>query len=342
LARVIGPGAEGDRVRLENRWQVPGTPWGIAVSADGRVAATGPTPTLADLRALVDRSDQPPVTVSRRAIVRAGLAAALTPLAARPLAALATTRKTDASHRVRARAASVTFDEDPRNNVFGPCLKLADRIEGSGVYVPGGRRSQHDAGGYTAVEGFEPGDPPSKVPASVVNRRDQVEHVWKGYCPCDGTQYTDQTRCAVECPQGLTCFGYQCVTTYEQWCVRSDFGVQLADPNITIYQLHWIPTGKHKCTAYANAFTQSIKKHELQHAKDAQDTVNDINKAWAQKTERKCALTQAAAQKAVDDAIAKDVLAAQEAAQQELDQKTVAFHNSPAGAHATLDCRRCP
>ncbi len=356
LRVVIGAGPEPDRVRLAAvagaerrplervvaRWQVPGTPWGIAVGIDGRVVATGVTSSLADLAQLARSLDEPPERVSRRAILGVALTAALASLSAQSAAALARASRSPPRRAVRARIATVTIDQNDRNDVFGTCLDLADRLARSGVYVPGGRQSQRNAGGYTAVEGFEPGDPPSKVPASVINRRDQVEHIWKGYCPCDGTQYTDQTQCAVDCPQGLRCFGYQCVTTFEQWCARSTYGVELADPNITIYELHWISTGKHKCPAYANAFNLSTQNHELQHAKDAQNTVNDTNRAWANRSVRRCALTQAAALNAVAMAIAQDVLAAQTAAQEELHQKTVAFHNSPAGAHGTLDCRRCP
>jgi hypothetical protein len=156
--------------------------------------------------------------------------------------------------------------------------------------------------------------------------------------------YTDETRCKVECPQGLACFGIQCQTDFEQYCVEVLYSIKAtAKPDIIITALRWIPPANAtaRCKVYAKSYNDFIVRHEEQHARDIMRVLDEWEKKNDRKYLRRCAPTEAEAQAQIDAAIAADLESAYADLMRMDCDSNVAFHESHAGRSATPRCEMC-
>lgn len=334
--------------RLTRFRQLPGTPFAIALDADGVVRSAKPADEESILGATgaLTTPIAPGERLSRGTAVRTA-AVAFGALAVLPLAAGTASAK---RRKRRPKAAAWDFKHDPRNHVDGDCGKFHSRI-GRGVYDAAGHRLS-DTLGYTYAEGFETGNgcspPPEadRLPTSASIDTKRVMRTWRGHCPCPTRMqnYTDESKCHVDCPSGLACFGYQCVTDFEEYCVEVLYTIKATRaPKITITALEWAPPANSspRCKVYAQSYNDFIRRHEEQHAQDTLDVI----KEWENKNDRKylkrCAPTEA-------EAMAQ-VLAAMEQERQnayadlmKMDcARNAAFHGSGKGRSATPNCDVC-
>jgi hypothetical protein len=342
LLEALGTRGRPDLAHLVEEWRIPGTPFGVRLDAAGVVLAAGPVLDGEDLRALADgelthRVAAPMRSRSRREVLlgAAGVATA---------AILAPVAQTFAAVRsaVPAQRDSPDFniDDNPKNEFTGSCNDFADLIENRGVIGADGK-AKKKAGGYTDAAGF---DNASTIAADVCKREERVQKEWKGFCPCDGEQFTNETQCNVDCPSGLACFAEQCQTTFRRVCIDAIVDICVAQPAVTISVLRWKPTGRGagpKCKAMAQRMQTKTGLHEQHHAQDVRDAVDETNALFSNRTIRKCAEEEAQARALINAEIAKLVDQAKQEAYRRDTDKSAAFHNTSEGRHGQLDCREC-
>jgi hypothetical protein len=334
------------------RHTVGGTPLAIAVGGDGRVrrAVAADVETLFELVAAVD--EPPPRPVSRATAVRAvALAGAGVAVLALTAGSAAAARSRPPRRRRRPKADPWDYRDDARNHVDGDCAAFFRRISSpnGGVYAANGDRYAKTLG-YADVEGFSEGcappPPANRLPTAASIDAKRVMRTWRGHCPCPTNmkQYTDESKCKVECPQGLACFGVQCVTDFEEWCVEVLYSIRATKaPQITLTSLQWRPppSASPRCKVYANSFSRAIRTHEEQHARDSLDVLKEWENKNSRRYMRRCAPTQAEA----EAAIAAAIEAEREAAYADLTrmdcERTKAFHQSQAGTTIVPRCEMC-
>jgi hypothetical protein len=338
LLGVLAARARPDLAALVDAWRIPGTPFGVRLDGEGVVTAAGPVLDAGDLRMLAETATVPPVRHrSRRQVLvaAAGVAgAALVAPIAQGVAAIRTALPAGLT------SPDVNFDDNPRNSFTGTCNRFGDLIKRRGVIKADGE-ARPEAGGYTHAAGF---DSASTIDANVCRREERVHKEWKGYCPCDGQQYTNETLCHVECPSGLLCSHQQCQETFRLVCIDAIVGICVSQPAITISILHWRPRGPGagpKCRAMAQRVEKSVAVHELHHAQDVRDAVDETNALFWTKPIRKCALEEADARAAIDAEIPKLIEQAKQEAYRLDTAKDNEFHGRSEGRHAQLDCRIC-
>jgi hypothetical protein len=342
LIDALGPRARADLADLVDDWRIPGTPFGVRLDAEGVVTAAGPVLDDEDLRALADGMLAEWTVAPMRGRSRREVLLGATGVAA--AAFLAPVAQTFAAVRSAVPAQRNTpdfdIDDNPKNRFTGTCDGFADLIEKRGVIGADGD-AKKKAGGYTDAAGFESA---STISADVCRREERVQKTWRGFCPCDGEQYTNETQCNVDCPEGLACFGEQCQTTFRQVCIDAIVDICVAQPKITISVLRWKPTGRGagpKCKAMAKRMETRTGLHEQHHAQDVRDAVDETNALFSNRTIRKCAEEESQARALINAEIAKLVDQAKQEAYRRDTQKSADFHRTSEGAHGRLDCREC-
>ena len=353
LAAALGPMVRaGLWEALRADWRVPGTPYAVAIDRDGRVAWAGTgDPAGLDVAAGSALADPAPrvsrvgaLRIGARAFAIAGFGAAVV-----PASGLGARRRIAPRRARRATSLPYEFKRDPRNVIKGECERYNASL-GRGVYDATGRR-QSDVIGYTYAEGLEsgPGCTPagSRLPLTAVVDTRRVTSQWRGTCPCPKNKqdYTDKSRCFAECPSGLACFGYQCQTTFEEWCVEELFSIKVAkQPKIVITALEWVPPedATPRCKTYAASWNEDfVLKHEKRHAADIGDEIDQFEKENEKRYVKKCAKTEAEAQAAVDAEIARQVAAAYPRLVQIDCERAKSFHESQGGRSARPNCAMC-
>jgi len=337
ILEALGTAARPGLAGIVEDWRIPGTPFGIRLNSAGVVMAAHPVFDADGLRELCNGipAPAPQQGRSRREVLRTAAGAAAAPLLA-PLVRVATAGAAVASQLTP----DVDFDDNPKNEFTGSCNKFGDLIENRGVIGADGQ-AKKNAGGYTHAAGFESA---SSIQADVCKREERVTEEWKGYCPCDGKEYTDESDCKVECPKGLACFGVQCQETFRRVCIDALVDICVAQPKITISVLRWTPKGPGagpKCKAMAARQQKSTGVHEMHHAQDVRDAVDETNALFSNRTIRKCGLTEAAARAAINAEIAKLVDQAKQEAYKRDGDKSADFHKTSDGRHGQIDCRLC-
>ena len=337
LLEGLGSRGRPDLAGLVDDWKIPGTPFGVRLDTAGVVSAAGPVLDDEELRALA----RGPVALvrrrSRREVLLSGAGVAAAAIFAPIAQTFATVRAAVPAQRT---SPDFNIDDNPDNSFTGTCNDFADLLENRGVIGADGK-AKKKAGGYTHAAGF---DSASTIEADVCRREERVQREWKGYCPCDGQQYTDETLCHVECPSGLACFGQQCQETFSRVCIDAIVDICVAQPVITISVMRWTPRGRGagpKCKAMAQRIERGTGLHEQHHAQDVRDAVDETNALFSNKTIRKCALDEAGARAAINAEIAKLVEDAKKEAYRRDTAKDQAFHASSEGKNGLLDCRVC-
>lgn len=334
------------------RHAVAGTPLAIVVGTDGRVRHAVAADVEALLALVTAAGEPPPRPVSRATALRA-VAVATAGAAALALATgTASARRGGATRRKRRPKANPwTYQDDPRNHVNGDCTDFNRRITtpGGGVYTANGGRLAQTLG-FTDAEGFgegcAPPPPAQRLPTAATIDSKRVLRTWRGHCPCPTNmrQYTDETKCKVECPQGLACFGVQCVTDFEQYCVEVLYTISATrQPSITITSLQWQPPANStpRCKVYAKSFSEAIRAHEDRHAQDTLDVLKEWSNKHSRRYMRQCAPTLAEAEAAIAAAIEAEREAAYaDLAQMDCDRNR-AFHLSDAGKTIVPGCAMC-
>jgi hypothetical protein len=338
LLEALAARGRPDLAGLVDAWKIPGTPFGVRLNAAGMVTAAGPVLDSEDLRALAGAAAAPVLLRRSRREVLVGAAALAGAAIFAPVAqTFAAVRKAVPTQRS---TPDFNIDDNPDNEFTGTCNDFGDLIKNRGVIGADGD-AKKKAGGYTHAEGFDSAD---TIQADVCRREERIQKEWKGYCPCDGEQYTDETLCHVECPSGLACFGQQCVETFSRVCIDAIVDICVAQPVITISVLRWTPTGRGagpKCKAMAQRIERGVGLHEQHHAQDVRDAVDETNALFSNRTIRKCGLDEAGARAAINAEIAKLVEDAKKEAYRRDTAKDAAFHASSEGKNGLLDCRVC-
>ena len=356
VAVAPSPGAAALRASLgpladERMWQllsrhrrVPGTPYAISLDASRRVLAASGVDEPRLRATLADLGNGATATaLSRGQLLRVVAATGLGVL-------IGVLPSTPAVARMRRRADDWTFQDDDRNDIHGSC----ERYKGAfhrGVYDQDGKRLEETAG-YTYAEGFEIGDgcspPPrsQRLPTQARVNLKRVTYEWRGHCPCpqNMTSYTDPTLCAVECPKGLACFGYQCVTDFEQYCVEVMYSLRATKkPEIIITALQWYPpdNSSPRCKVYAKSFREHVRGHEEQHAKDVLTVIDQWEMRHDNQYLKACAPTREAAEAAVKDAMAKALDSAYPELVKMDCELNSAFHSQKRGQGAMPRCEMC-
>jgi hypothetical protein len=239
----------------------------------------------------------------------------------------------------------VFYDRHSQNRFRGDCSAFGDRLEQKGVYDWDGT-ARPNAIGYLWGEGIEDGQTPK---AAVCRRNERITRTWRGHCPCPSRlkDYTSESACQAECPSGLKCFGYQCVTDDRRVCIDVTLDVCVSVPTIVISVVEWTPTGRHvgaACRRYAANLTAAVRRHELHHALDVKRAVDDTNKQFKNRNAHACGKDEAEARALIDEQIARLLQDARDRLKQNDADATRAFHGTPEGAEATLDCpaSHCP
>ncbi len=336
LLEALAARGRPDLADLVDDWKIPGTPFAVRLDTAGVVTAAGPVLDDEDLRALASGGVAPVRRRSRREVLLSGAGVAAAAIFAPVAQAFATARRAVPAGRTP----DFNVDDNPDNEFTGTCNDFGDLIKNRGVIGADGK-AKAEAGGYTHAAGFDSAD---TIQADVCHREDRVRREWKGYCPCDGQQYTDETLCYVECPSGLACFGQQCQETFRRVCIDAIVDICVAQPVITISVLRWTPTGRGagpKCKAMAKRIERGVGLHEQHHAQDVRDAVDETNALFSNKTIRKCGLDEAAVRAAINAEIAKLVEDAKKEAYRRDTAKDRAFHASSEGKKGLLDCRVC-
>jgi hypothetical protein len=337
LLGELAPRGRPDLATLVDAWRIPGTPFGVRLDADGVVTAAGPVTDAGQLRLLAEAASAPVVHRSRRQLLAAAAGVAGAAVVAPIAESVAAIRTALPAGRT---TPDFDIDDNPRNSFTGTCDKFGDLVERRGVIGADGD-AKKNAGGYTYAAGF---DSASTIDANVCRREERVQKEWKGYCPCDGRQYTNETICHVDCPSGLACFGQQCQETFRRVCIDAIVDICVSQPAITISVLRWTPRGPGvgaKCRAMAQRYQRQTGLHEQHHAQDVRDAVDETNALFSNKTIRKCATEEAAARAAINAEIAKLVEQAKQEAYRRDSDKSAAFHNTSEGRHGIVDCRVC-
>ena len=336
LHAALGARGRPDLAGLVEDWKIPGTPFGVRLDTAGVVTAAGPVLDSEDLSALASTAAAPVLHRSRREILVGAAALAGAAIFAPVAQTFAAVRRAVPAGRTP----DLNVDDNPDNEFTGTCNDFGDLIKNRGVIGADGK-AKAEAGGYTHAAGF---DSASTIQADVCHRSDRVRREWKGYCPCDGQQYTDETLCYVECPSGLACFGQQCQETFRRVCIDTIVDICVGQPVITISVLRWTPTGRGagpKCKAMAQRIERGVGIHEQHHAQDVRDAVEETNQLFSNRTIRKCGLEEAAVRAAINAEIAKLVEEAKQEAYRRDTAKDLAFHATSEGKKGRLDCRVC-
>jgi thiol-disulfide isomerase/thioredoxin len=332
--------------RLLAHGAIPGTPFQIVLDRSGRIVASGPAGPGSLLEAATPSPAAARDAVSRGMALRLAVGAT----AALVLARSASTPTVASARRRRFHAGKAwTFKNDPRNEVQATC----DGYVGAphNVYDATGTRL-NGTQGYTWSNGFETGancaPPPAaqrlKTAYTIAEKR--VSHTWHGHCPCPQNQkaYDDQAKCNVECPSGLACFGYQCVTDAEEYCIEVLYTIKTTEaPNIVITALEWIPPASStpRCKVYARSFNDFVVRHEEQHAQDILDVIKEWEKKNDRKYVRRCAPTQLEAMAAIVAAIDRDMEDSYADLMQMDCARNAAFHSGKAGQALRPRCEMC-
>jgi hypothetical protein len=332
--------------RLMAHGAIPGTPFQIVLDRSGRIVASGPARPGSLLEAATPARVAAGDAVSRGMALRLAVGAT----AALVLARSASAPTVASARRRRFHAGNGwTFKNDTRNEIVATCESFVARPHN--VYDATGTPVK-DTIGYTWSNGFETGancsppPPAQRLKTGYTIDTKRVSHKWRGHCPCPQNEksYDDPVACNVECPSGLACFGYQCVTDAEEFCIEVLYSIKATEaPNIVITALEWTPPAHStpRCKVYAKSYNDFVVRHEEEHAKDILAVIKEWEKKNDRKYLRRCAPTEAEAMAAITQAIETDMEASYADLMQMDCARNAAFHSSHAGRSATPSCEMC-
>jgi hypothetical protein len=279
-----------DLAHLAQAWHVPGTPFAVLVSADGRILASGPATSSGDIGHI--RSTKSNVTdtrVNRREAISLGARAyAGMYIALHTFFLTLGTASGAHSSRSSGKGRDLTITHRSLNRITDSCSKFKEHALKEGVVI------DENPVKYDQGNGYEYGATvgPDSIEVAVCDYQFfNAGFFWSGYCPCDKNQtsYDNPSLCKADCPSyGLECFGQQCQTTRNEYCAELRFTICVQVSGWTVNTLEWAPA-KAECARNADRVNTRILAHELGHVSDDRDVASKIRKEFKLK---KCGRSQ--------------------------------------------------